>query len=223
MLTTARAPATASEPLPFHSGFYPPVPTQALELLDANTIAFAKSVCVSDCPTDFHRCHTDALPCTAPEQYRWGRRPPRAAVKRTASARGPAHPSAPMRASAVHAVRQMHGFAITHYVRSACEHAKTRPALEPPNPRGPGPSRCPYYRFAEKGLYDTLTDANGTAPAAASTDYYGSLASAALVDCNASFLAAANAKARGLGGADKGLYGVAAPAGGIAQGCHFLP
>jgi hypothetical protein len=61
---------------------------------------------------------------------------------------------------------------------------------------GPPPPRCPYYRFAEAGVFNTLRDANGSAPANASTDYYEGLPTATSVACNASFLAAANSKVR---------------------------
>ncbi|GBF99304.1 choline transporter-like [Raphidocelis subcapitata] len=101
----------------------------ALDLLDPVTLPYAKSVCVADCPSDFHRCSIGALPCTLTEQY-----------------------------------------------------------------------RCPYYRFAEAGLYGRLANATGAQPADADTAYYAELASAALpaAECNATVLAAAAAKVPGL-------------------------
>lgn len=51
------------------------------------------------------------------------------------------------------------------------------------------PNRCPYYRFAEDGVYGLLPSVNST-----DTEYWGALSGATLTSCNASFLAAATAK-----------------------------
>lgn len=50
--------------------------------------------------------------------------------------------------------------------------------------------RCPYYRFAEQGLYGALGTVDD-----ADTDYFKALANATLASCNGSFLTAASAKA----------------------------
>jgi choline transporter-like protein 2/4/5 len=100
-----------------------------LDLLNASTIAYAKSVCVADCPGDAQRCRADALPCAAAAQY-----------------------------------------------------------------------RCPYYKYAEDGLYGALSGGDGGAPLDdADTEYWGALANvsaAASGACDAAFLAAANGAVR---------------------------
>lgn len=42
----------------------------ALELLDAANIMYAKTVCVASCPTVQEQCAVGALPCTNASQYR---------------------------------------------------------------------------------------------------------------------------------------------------------
>jgi hypothetical protein len=44
--------------------------------------------------------------------------------------------------------------------------------------------RCPYYRFAEEGLYGKLSSVNSSA----AVDYWDQLSTAQLDSCDASFL-----------------------------------
>ena len=48
----------------------------ALDLLNLDTLLYAKSVCVDECPGTTDVCNTSSLPCTQNQQYRWvGRLP----------------------------------------------------------------------------------------------------------------------------------------------------
>lgn len=142
----------------------------ALELLDPANIMYARTVCVSSCPSVEEQCGLSSLPCTNNTQYRcvvgrWGCALGRLCV-------------CPGQACSQHVFKMSVQLQLT---------TNTLCVVSPRTSKHTCTStRCPYYRTADQGLWTRLPSVDSPSD----VDYWSDLASVTLdsASCSDSFL-----------------------------------